>query len=260
MILKTVHNAGFFSCCTIRLLDIISFFNQHKELPEAVDSSEQFAFYKAKPTDNLIPDLFNESDIRFPYQRRVEVVKKFIIDPQFSDYKTINFRDTLPFVQKYFSPSGHVGGFVEMFEKKYSLDYNNLCAVFYRGNDKNRETAIAPYSEFIDKATEVKKANPKIKFLVQPDETEFLEAFTAAFPNEVIAFEETPHIKKQDSAVFFEMPHEKRPEFAVYFFAAVICLSRCKWLITHSGNCGLWVTLYRTHAMRMHQWFIDKWV
>lgn len=46
--LKTTHNktAGFFSNCSIRLNQIVNSFNENKELPQSVDSSEQFRNYK----------------------------------------------------------------------------------------------------------------------------------------------------------------------------------------------------------------------
>ncbi len=40
--LKINHNAGFFSNCSIKLLRIITVFNNIKRLPNIVDSSEQF--------------------------------------------------------------------------------------------------------------------------------------------------------------------------------------------------------------------------
>ena len=52
------HNAGFFSCCSIRLHDIIMFFNTNKRLPDIVDSSTQFIWYKRYPRD-ITFDYFN---------------------------------------------------------------------------------------------------------------------------------------------------------------------------------------------------------
>ena len=44
----TIHpSTGFFSNCTIKLLDIILYFNAVKKLPVVVDSSKQFDLYKS---------------------------------------------------------------------------------------------------------------------------------------------------------------------------------------------------------------------
>ena len=47
--IKIGHNAGFFSCCSIILNDIIAYYNYRKELPKNIDRTNTFAWYK--PTD-----------------------------------------------------------------------------------------------------------------------------------------------------------------------------------------------------------------
>ena len=46
-ILYTNHNAGFFSCCSVKLDNIIQYYNKYKKLP-IVDSSKQYEWYKNK--------------------------------------------------------------------------------------------------------------------------------------------------------------------------------------------------------------------
>jgi len=258
-VLKTIHNAGFFSNCTIRLLDIVSFFNSNKKLPDEVDSSEQFLHYKSYPGENMIPVYFNEEtnvvlQCEYPVNIRMDCMAI-----QFDSYRNIDFRNVLLFVKKYFEPSDIVKIILNDFEDKYKLDYPNLCSVFYRGNDKSREMEIAPYSLFIEKAKEVRSLNPDIKFLVQPDEVEFLEAFLIEFPDSIY-FTETPYISKSDTSVFFELPLYERGLYGARFFAAVLALSKCKHVITHSGNGALWLSLYRGNAENINQCFKNKWI
>ena len=45
--IKITHNAGFFSCCSVRLTEIVNFINTNLgQLPYNVDSSEQFIWYR----------------------------------------------------------------------------------------------------------------------------------------------------------------------------------------------------------------------
>ena len=44
--LKINHNSGFFSCCSVKLREIVDFINSNKRIPDIVDSSEQFKWYK----------------------------------------------------------------------------------------------------------------------------------------------------------------------------------------------------------------------
>lgn len=256
-ILKTIHNAGFFSCCTIRLMDIIHFFNKNNCVPDLVDSTEQFLHYKGEPGDDMIPLYFKQLSLDIPFKSEIEL--KDCMAFQFAPYKDLDFEALKPFINKYFTPSDRVLSSLANYEAKYNLDYSNLCAVFYRGNDKNREMKVSSYSYFIEKAKEIKKYNPEIKFLVQPDEPAFLEAFLDHFP-ESIYFEETPMCNNPDSCMVFELPMKERAEFGVNFFAALLALSKCNHVITHSGNCGLWAALYRGNPENIYQIFNDEWV
>lgn len=79
----------------------------------------------------------------------------------------MNLEKLIPFIKRYFYPSEIVKNQVNNFEKKYNLDYENLCSVFYRGNDKVTECNIGSYEEYYLKCLEIKNNNPKIRFLVQ---------------------------------------------------------------------------------------------
>lgn len=235
----------------------MKYFNENKQLPEVFDRSEQFAFYKENLTDDIISKLF-DTNLTFVIDHTKEV--RITDEPgevSFSDYSKFHFKDTAPFVARYFTPSNEVLGILQMYLNKYLLRLENTCAIFYRGNDKKRECDLTPYSDFINKAKEVLAENPDILFLVQPDETEFLEAFTAEFPGRCIVFEETPHMRKKDSAIFYELPLAEKTPHAQYFLAAVIALSMCKHVITHSGNGSMWLTLYRGNMDNVHQ-FMNK--
>lgn len=255
----THTEAGFFSCSTVALLDIINYFNTHKRLPDVVDRSAQYMHYKSYPEQDLIPYYFDENDIEIQFYKEIPIPYD-CMSIQFEDYRKLPFSYLRPFVEKYFNESFEVFAITCELRSKYKIntDYaNDTCAVFFRGNDKQRETTIAPYEAFINKAKEIKAANPDIRFLVQPDETEFLEAFLEEFPDSIY-FEETPHMRKKDSCIFYELPQAERAEYGAKFFAAVLALSQCKHLITHSGNSSLWSVLYRNNAENVYQFYNDR--
>lgn len=261
-ILYIIHNAGHFSNCTIGLQDLMGYYNKNQRLPDEIDRSVQWLHYKSVPSDR--PDLYYFTIHPYPVETPEggKYDTPYVYDCmafQFQSYKGIKFEQVTPLVNKYYAPSEKVKQIVNVLENKYNLDYPNLCAVFYRGNDKVTEMNVSPYEQFINKAKEIKAQNPNIRFLVQPDETEFLHAFLSVFPDS-IHFTETPHMPKQMSAVFFETPIPKRKEYGANFMAATICLSKCNTLITHSGNCGLWATLYRGNANNVHQIFNNEWI
>jgi hypothetical protein len=258
-VLKTIHNAGFFSNCTIRLMDIVAYVYENGHLPDEVDSWEQFVHYKSYPGQNLIPYYFDENQEKtLKISPKPFKLEYDCMSIQFGDYKNLPFDKVYEIIEKYFTPSISVDLIRNTMREKYKLNHNEYCAVFYRGNDKYREMELSPYQLYIDKAKEVKAKNPKIKFLVQPDEREFLEVFMAEFPDSIY-FEETPMLSKMDSAMFFELPQHERAVYGAKFFAAVLLLSECKEVITHSGNGALWLALYRGNAKGIHQIFNNQW-
>jgi len=237
----------------------MQYWNEHGCLPDIVDSSEQFFFYKANPNnpsaENLVPLFFKDGDNEIPEGQHIATYEPREIS--FTDYSKLLFDNITPFVKRYFTLSDKVQGIVSDYETKYAIDYENTCAIFYRGNDKQRESDLVPYSTYVDKANEILSANPNVRFLVQPDETEFLEYFTSAFPDRCFYFDETPHMGKKDSAIFYELPFDKRAEHGCYFLAATYAISKCKHMITHSGNGGMWAVLFRGNFENVHQFIVN---
>ena len=86
-ILKSTHNAGFFSCCSIKLQDMVSFINLNKKIPDIIDSSQQFEWYKNKN------DKDKDKDITYDYFEKYDNTESEITYPinydnghQFLDY------------------------------------------------------------------------------------------------------------------------------------------------------------------------------
>lgn len=147
-------------------------------LPITVDTSEQFGWYKVFP-----------GDITFTYFQHYDTVQSSIEwitniddnDRQFDSYKKIDYTPLLPFIEKYFTPSPHVKAITDRLEREYEIDYENTCVLFYRGNDKITETSLCSYDDIIEKAREILVVNPNTRFLIQSDETEFIEEMTRVF-------------------------------------------------------------------------------
>ncbi len=116
--IKITHNAGFFSCCSVKLSVIVEFINSNKILPENVDSSEQFNWYKNDNDKN--------KDITFHYFENYNNIKDVnIIHPidyhwkhEFKNYSDLDYKCITPLIKKYFSPSFQINEIVNNLEKK----------------------------------------------------------------------------------------------------------------------------------------------
>lgn len=260
MSLKSTHNAGFFSCCSLRLFDIVNFINDTNQLPDIVDSSTQFEWYKNEND--------KDKDITFDYfkhysliDENIEMNERIIYhhQDQFKIYSEINYTNIFPLIKKYFSPSDEISTIINNMEQKYNIDYDNTCVLFYRGNDKLRETTLCNYSEYLRFSNNILLKNSNIKFLIQSDETEFITYMKHNFPNNSFYFnDEIRHMNKQNNTVDIVMK-EMNYQYSKYYLAITIIMSKCKYVICGSGNCSIWITLYRGHSNGIRQNLNRKW-
>ncbi len=256
--IKTTHNAGFFSCCSVKLAGIVNFINKNKRLPDNVDSSEQFLWYKKKNC--------KDEDITFDYFEHYENVPDVNIIPtinyhqdhQFKNYADLDYECITPLIKKYFSPSAEINKLINDIEKKYNLLYENICVLFYRGNDKNQEITKCSYDEYLIYVNQLLQKNPKLVFLVQSDETEFIELITNKFPNNSFYFkDEIRHMKKCGSTVDKAMSSQNY-EFSKKYLAITIIMSKCKYIICGTGNCDMWIMFYRENNKNVIQNHYDR--
>lgn len=256
-VLKIAHNYGFFSCSSVRLHCIIEYFNNIKTLPDDVDCSAVFEWYKLNTKRDITFEYFNHyseyDDI--VYTKQIDYIENY----QYADYSKLEYEDIQPFINKYFSPSVEVEDIIIKIEKKYKIDYNNICVLFYRGNDKNTETKICGYDEYITIAKDILKKNPDIIFLIQSDETEFIKEMTQLFPNSFYFKEEIRHIPKQNSTVD-KTNRQNIDVFSKNYLGITIIMSKCKYIVCGTGNCSIWIMLYRGNNKNVYQNVNDKWI
>jgi len=263
-IVKIVHNAGFFSCSTVRLLAVTRYFNNLKKLPKFVDSIDQYALYRTHKTDVTFQfyEHYNSIIENIEYMQDVDFydANTKYCDKQFTFYKHLDFNSLNPFIRKYFTPSLFVRDKVEAIKMKYGIQLDKTCALFHRGNDKGTETKICTYEEKIEKAKELFEKNPKIIFMIQSDETEFIEIAKLTFPNNSFCCEdEIMHIRHDTTTMCDYENRDNIENRSQNFLAIMIIMSACKHLITSSGNCDLWISLYRGHSDNLIQYCNGEW-
>lgn len=251
--LTITHNYGFFACCSLRLHDIVLFFNHRKKLPDRVDSSQQFKLFRTYEDyihEDICRMFFKTEAFDITYEKFVD----FSHPHQFINFSLFDFDSINKFIKKYFKPTKLVELNILELEQKYEIDYNNTVSVFYRGNDKCTETPIAKYEVFFKKCFEILENNPQIKFLIQTDEKEFVDQFKQKFPNS-FDLEELPKINKNIEMVMHKAVDPiHKPKFALDFLSATIIVSKCKYLVTHTGNCGMWACLFRGNTNNVFQY------
>ena len=251
--IRVTHNCGFFSCTSVKLHHILDYFNKEKKLPEVVDSSEQFMVYK--PFNLVSYDItyhfFKEYDNHpIDYTKSIE----YNWDNQFKEYKNLNIGELSPFIYKYFFPSNNILYIRDFLINKYSIEPDKTCAVYYRGTDKFQETELDDYDKYIDKMREV----TGLTYLVQSDDQFFIDKVLQSFNNVIIINENITSYSKigihdeHDGDTNYNMIH--------YFFATILIMAECNYLICSSSNCSVWTVYYRGNSHNVIQNLNKRWV
>jgi hypothetical protein len=237
------HSGGVFSCYTIRLEAILDYYRTYNRLPSVIDSSQQFTAYKDDLNEDISNKFFEESkNFQLTCNEAIYLTNQKA-EQQFSDYSKLNFLEIKPFVEKYFMPAENIRERIKHFEGKMAWDYESICGIRYRGTDKNLETNQPPYAEMILKAVKLKRKFPHIKFLLQTDEKDFLDYAMRELEGECYFHIITPGGKLENISDYV---------------AAIFIFSRCKYLITTSGNGELWIRILRGNNRGSIQWLSPK--
>ena len=242
--LKTNGGGGFFSCCSVRLFQIVEYINKYNLDPH-VDSTDQFIEYKpnSEKHNDISQHFFNfDKNIKIPYPIKITTSKKEL---QFSDYKLINFSQVKPVIDKYFYPSDKIINTINFLEKKYNFNYENLLTIYYRSTDKRIETNIPSFKEIINKTTEILEKHPHLQILYVTDDTKTISEMQKKFKNVIIINE-------------LEDNYKRGYKHAIIFFSCVIIMSKSNSIITTSGNVSNWMIFYRTHSNNIYQYLSEK--
>lgn len=254
---------GFFSCCSVMLDNIIHFYNNNKCLPVEIDAIDVFNWYKKDKDDGDIRCEYFEdcNSIKIDISYTVLKNVSYRHDYQFVNYKSLDYKKITPFINKYFNPNENIKNIVTNIEKKYNiLEYDNICVLFYRGNDKCTEIKLCSYEEYIEKAKQIQEKNKNIIFLIQSDETDFIEKMITIFPNSFYFKDEIRHIKSHRGRggqvdIIYK---EQNNIYSKYYLSITIIMSKCKYIVCNSGNCSIWIALYRGNSDNIIQNVADR--
>lgn len=254
------HNYGFFSCCSIRLHDIIQYFNLHKTLPDSVDSSTLYDMYKPKGKTDITFDLFehyNTQDMDIKYTDYVYInVDNF----QYANYRHAPYPIISPFVKKYFTPSAHILQKSHSFISEYNIDVDNCVAVYYRGTDKSSETKLGCYEMYFEKLLELCDKYPDSQILLQTDTSQFIDYMKSKLGSNIpIIINHTKNTYNSVGVHYSQTQDENYTEIQ-NLLAICLLISKCRSIIMSSGNVSTWIMHYREHQDNIHQCLNGNWI
>lgn len=254
---RVTHNAGFFSCCSVRLDQIVAHYNRSHSLPKVVDSSEQFLFYKVNPKDDVTFVYFEDydkMDVQIPWQRSVNYGHR----KQFDNYKRLDYQGIIPFIHKYFTPTQEIHDIKAQLISKYNIVPEDTVAVYFRGTDKHIETKLGNFKSYSEKLDQVLLTNPDSQILVQTDSQQFLDQMKNKY-NNIICFSEN-RTSNTNAGIHHENSTFSNHHDIKTLFATFLIFAKCKNILCGISNCSIWTMFYRENADGVHQYSYGKWL
>lgn len=258
--IKITHNYGFFSCCSMRLNHIVAFINSHKKLPNHVDSSQQFIWYKKNINEDVTYDYFeNYNNIK---TLKIPLSINFNHTYQFINYSKLDYKNITPLVKKYFSPSDKINKTINNLEKKYNFIYDNTLAVYYRGTDKDQEMGTLSstiFDEYYKQITEIINKNKNIRILIQTDTAQFIDYINSKNMKNILIIDENEYVYSNKGIHKCPKTSTSNYYHMLNFLSIILIMSKCKYIICNSGNCSLWIMLYRGNGKNIIQNAYRNW-
>jgi len=240
--LKLLHDAGFFSNCTVTLqsLTVLHPTDGHIEVIWPTQTTWRNL---NGSRENLFNDYFRPKD-RSQAQRMHFV-------PRFNDhgfYADLHFKKLNAYVHNYFNPSSLVESRIQHFCEKYRICPDKTIGVCYRGTDKVFEVPTISPSRYLSEVRKLLTKYADLRVLVQTDQKQVRDYFLTEIGPAAFYIEEMPvtcsssamHITTEKTISNFEL--------GINLLAAVKILAQCKYVISHTGNVSLWIFLYRGSA------------
>lgn len=260
-------NHGFFSNCSVLLNHIVDFINKHNIHPNDINTEGMWLRYRDGPNskrkplmiDNYFEDHKIMKNVKIKHITKIDYQHKY----QYKNFFELDYKNIIPLTKRYFSPCENIQELIQELENKYHIDYKNVCALFYRGNDKANEMKLPDYDVFFERTKQILELNPSTIFLIQSDETEFIDFFSSKYPNNSFYFkDEIRHITKRNSNVDAMGKNGLEGHvfhFSRYFLAIIIIMSKCKSIICTKGNCSIWIMFYRGNCENVYQYLDNCW-
>lgn len=262
-VLVCKHNAGFFSCCSVKLNQIITYINANKSIPEHVDCKKLMSLYNPYWLWNL--PFFDD------------ITSKFFEDNSYININTTQYYKLLwdisnysnehdDIIKKYFTPSGTIINNSNKLIRQNKIFVNNCIGLYVRMTDKQEETNIGKFEDYKNKLNEILQNEPKLKIFVVTDSTDFLNYIKDNFDSIIIKELRTTtshlgiHKYNKEGRLDKSVVENNYNEIINYLFPAFLILSKCKYFVCNSSNCSTWTVIYRKTKKNVYQFIDNKWI
>jgi hypothetical protein len=121
---------------------------------------------------------------------------------------------------------------------------------------------LGDYQTYLDKMNAILKieGTENMKVLVRSDQTQFLDFFKENIDKDKLIIITDISTTSNDVGIHFQKNIRDNYDHMMFLIPVFIILSKCNHLITGSGNCGIWLALFRKSGYNLHQFLEDRWL
>lgn len=247
--LDCMWNCGFYSNQTQAFLSTLILLS-HGIVPDKISYAMGFKRFKADPERDIFPD-FYKIDTSVPVQLLKTVT---LPDENKKQFDLYDFEYYNPVVRRFFGPSDLVAERKNQLLNNYQINPSETIAVLYRGTDKYTEVRLGSPQAYLQAVQQLLQQTNAKKVLVQTDQTQVLDFFKQELGDMVVHFDETPTTSGQEAMnTVMENEGNDTMDWMQWFDAALRVVSDCAFVVNHTGNCGLWMNLYRGNTTNVFQ-------
>lgn len=258
---RHTHDSGFFSNSSTTLETLVHL-AAWGILPDAPDCSSSYTAFR-EPLETLdVHGALFEHHPEVPLPPRGEIPDPFALfyaGHHHLHYRDRDFARIVPFIDRYFRPSASVRGEAARLRAAAGYDPARTVALCWRGTDKHLEVPPTDVGDYIALADRLLSAGEVDRVLIQTDQAQAREAVRDYFGERCVFFADLP-VSSGDRAMHqTDLSGEhamSRSDFARRLVAAVHLVAQARHVVTHTGNVGLWIALFRGSAERL--WQFDR--
>lgn len=247
--LDCLWNCGFYSNQSQVFLSLLILLGHGIE-PEKISYAMGFKRMKKEEDRDIYPDFYKTN-----FDEKIKLFKRVTLpDENKKQFGLYEFDYYNQIINKFFNPSDLVLERKNYLLEKYNINPQETICVLYRGTDKYTEVRLAHPTSYLNVVRELLQVTQSKKVLVQTDQTQVLTYFKEELGDLVVSFDEIPTTSGQEPMnTVMEKAGADTMDFQQWFDAALRCLADCSYVVNHTGNCALWLNLYRGNVKNVFQ-------
>jgi hypothetical protein len=243
-------NYGFFSCLSTCLWNLVELYTGHKIIPERIDFSRSFKDFKTEDQlsrqIDIYPLLFKRSFLE------AKLCTDVLLDHH-TLYSDAIIKKLSLWAKTFFMPADSIRKLQDDLCCKYSIDVNKTIVICIRGTDKATEIHNAPPDVYYALCNKILKSKRGFRIWIQTDQKQYQNYFLEKYSGQAFVIDELPVTTNSIALHLDRTLNFDRFRHGQYLVAAMNLISLCHTVITHTGNIGYWLAIYRGNLKNFYQ-------